>query len=104
MGIPTYARYIYDYLTKGDIKGENKAKHRIVILESQKHKVVGNQLYRLSPDGNLHLCVPEDRYLEVLSHAHAGAGSGHFGAKTTSNDIIFRTLVADTIYGLPRVC
>ena len=98
MGIPEYAQYIYDYLTKGDIKGGNKAKHRIVILESQKYKVVGRQLYRLSPDGTLRLCVPEARYLEVLSHAHAGAGSGHFGAKATSQMILYSGLWWPTLF------
>ena len=81
MGVPKYAQYIFDYLTKGDIKEQNKAKQRIIILESQKYKVLGKQVYRACPDENLRLCVPEDKYLEVLLHAHAGAGSGHFGAK-----------------------
>ena len=83
---------LIDYLTKGDIKGQNNAKQRIIILESQKYRVLGRQVYRACHDGNLRLCVPEDKYLEVLLHAHAGAGSGQFGARTTSQMILYAGL------------
>ena len=98
MGVPQYAQYIFDYITKGDIQGKNKAKQRIVILESQKYRVLGSQVYRACPDGNLRLCVPENKYIEVLSHAHAGAGSGHFGAKTTSQMILYSGLWWPTLF------
>ncbi|MCO5581470.1 hypothetical protein L7F22_035355 [Adiantum nelumboides] len=73
----------------------------MIILESQRYKVLGKQLYKIGPDGHLRLCVPEERYLEILSHAHAGAGSGHFSAATTTKMVLYSglwwpTLVMDS--------
>ncbi|MCO5577321.1 hypothetical protein L7F22_031149 [Adiantum nelumboides] len=101
MGIPQYAKHIFEYLTTSEIRDQPNPKKRMIILESQRYKVLGKQLYKMGPDGNLRLCVPEDRYLEVLSHAHAGAGSGHFSAATTSKMVLYSglwwpTLVMDS--------
>ncbi len=91
MGVPKYARYIYEYLTTA-ICEKPKTKQRMIILESQQYRVLGKQLYKTGPDGNLRLCVPEDCYLEVLSHAHASAGSGHFSVHTTSKMVLYSGL------------
>ena len=81
----------------------------MIILESQQYQMLGKQLYKIGPDGNLRLCVPEDRYLEVLSHAHAGAGSGHFSANTTSKMVLYSglwwpTLVMDCCQEYVKRC
>ena len=56
MGVPQYARYIYEYLTKATIREQPNAKKRMLILEAQQYQVLGNQLYKIGPDGNLRLC------------------------------------------------
>ena len=92
MGVPKYAQHIYDYLTTSTIRDQPNPQKRLIILESQRYRVLGNQIYKVGPDGNLQLCVPEDQYLEVLTHAHAGAGSGHFSANTTSKMVLYSGL------------
>ena len=37
----------------------------------------------------MRLCVPEDKYLEVLFHAHSGVGSGHLFANVTSKMLLY---------------
>ena len=81
MGIPKYAQHIYDYLTSSTLNDQPNAKKRLIILETQRYRIIGKQIYRIGLDGNLQLCVPEDSYLEVLFHAHSGAGSRNFSAK-----------------------
>ena len=84
MGVPKYAQHIYNYLTSSTISDQPNTKKRLIILESQRYKIIGSQIYRIGPDGNLRLCVLEDKYLEVLFHAHSSAGNGHFFANVTS--------------------
>ena len=38
------------------------------------------------------MCVPKHKYLEVLFHAHSGAGSGHFFANVTSKMLLYSGL------------
>ncbi|MCO5554910.1 hypothetical protein L7F22_008448 [Adiantum nelumboides] len=88
-------------LIAGHLYYRDNDKKRMIILESQRYKVLGKQLYKIGPDGHLRLCVPEERYLEILSHAHAGAGSGHFSAATISKMVLYSglwwpTLVMDS--------
>ena len=77
MGIPKYAQHIYDYLTSSTINDQPNTKKRLTILEAQQYRIIGKQIYRIGPNGNLRSCVREESYLEVLFHAHSGAGSGH---------------------------
>ena len=88
MGIPKYAQHIYNYLTLSTISDQPNPKKRLIILESQWYRIIYNQIYRIGPDENLRLCVPKDKYLEVLFHAHSGARSGHFFANVTSKMVL----------------
>ena len=92
MGIPKYAQHNYDYLTSSTINDQPNKKKRLIILKAQRYRVIGKQIYRIGPDGNLRLCVPEESYLEVLFHAHSGAGSGHFSANVTSKMVLYSGL------------
>ena len=88
MGISKYAQHIFDYLTSSTISDQPNKKKRLVILESQWYRIIGKQLYRIGPDGNLRLCVPEDCYLEVLFHEHSGSRSRHFSANVIAKAIM----------------
>ena len=92
MGVPKYAQHIYDYLTTSTISDQLNTKKRLIILESQRYRIISSQIYRIGLDGNLRLCVPEDKYLEVLFHAHSGARSGHFSANVTSKFVLYSRL------------
>ena len=41
MGIPKYAQHIFDYLTSSTISDRPNPKKRLVILESQRYRIIG---------------------------------------------------------------
>ena len=46
----------------------------------------------------LRLCVLEEKYLQVLEHAHAGIAGGHFSAETTAKTILWSGLWWPTLH------
>ena len=87
MGTPHWANYIVSYL-KGEDLDLPRHRQRAIAQEAQDYKLIGDQLYKRGKDQVLRLCVPKEKYVSVLEHAHAGIAGGHFSA-----DIIARTIM-----------
>ena len=66
MGIPKYAQHIYDYQTSSTINDQPNTKKRLIVLEAQWYRIIGKQIYRIGPDGNL------DRKSTRLNSSHSG--------------------------------
>ena len=54
------------------------------LSEVANYTLIGGQLYHRGQDGSLRLCVPKEKYLENLRHAHASMLGGHFSRDTTA--------------------
>ena len=62
------------------------------MAEAANYELLNGQLYKRRKDKTLRLCVPEEKYLQVLEHAHAGIAGGHFSAETTAKTILWSGL------------
>ena len=71
MATPHWASYIVNYL-KGERMDLPKHHLRAIAQEAQDYTLVGEQLYKWDKDQVLCLCVPKEKYIPVLKHAHAG--------------------------------
>ena len=96
---PRWASYIAEYLTKGQTDPK-KPKHRRmqIEVEARDYTMIKGQLYKRGKDGSLRLCVPETKYIEILHHAHAGIGGGHFSGPTTAKTILWSGLWWPTLH------
>ena len=97
MATPYWAAYIVD-----NLQGKNLdlPKHRIraIAQEASDYKLIGNQLYKRGKDQVLRLCVPKEKYIPVLEHAHAGIAGGHFSADITTRTIMWSGLWWPTLH------
>ena len=84
------------------LKGEdlNLPKHRLraIAQEAQDHQMMGEQLYKHGKDQVLCICVPKEKYIPILKHAHAGVAGGHFSANITVRTIMWLGLWWPTLH------
>ena len=87
MATPHWASYIVSYL-KGEKMDLPRHCLRAIAQEAQDYTLIGEQLYKWGKDQVLHLCVPKEKYIPVLEHAHADIAREHH-----SVDIIAYTIM-----------
>ena len=98
MATPQWANYIVSYL-KGEELNIPKHRLRAIAQEAQAYLLIGEQLYKRGKEQVLHLCVPKEKYIPVLEHAHAGvAGGRHFSADITARTIMWSGLWWPTLH------
>ena len=67
-------------------------------MEAANYTLIGDQLYHRGNDGNLRLCILEEKYLELLHHAHAGMLGGDFFGDTTAKNTLWSGLWWPTMF------
>ena len=97
MAIPHWANYIVNYL-KGEELDLPKHHLRAIAQEAQYYKLIGDQLYKKGKGQVLHLCMPKEKYILVLEHAHATIVGGHFSANSTARTIMWSSLWWPTLH------
>ena len=75
-------------------------KHRLrgIAQEAHDYTLIGEQIYKRGNDQVLCLCVPKEKYIPVLEHAHAGIAGGHFLADVTAITIMWSGLWWPTLH------
>ena len=76
----------------------HKHQQQAIRIEAASYTLIGDQLYCRGKDGNLRLCVPKEKYLELLHHAHANMPGGHFSGDTTAKNILWSGLWWPTMF------
>lgn len=97
MATPHWAKYIKDYL-QGKSLDLPRWRKKTVAQEGIDYELIGDQLYKRGHDQVLRLCVPKEKYMDVLEHAHAGISGGHFAAETTAKTIMWSGLWWPTLH------
>lgn len=97
MATPHWAEYIKDYL-QGKSLDLPRWRKKLVAQEATDYELIGDQLYKRGRDGVLRLCVPKEKYLDVLKHAHAGISGGHFSATITAKTVMWFGLWWPTLH------
>ena len=97
METPHWANYIVSYLKGEDL---NIPKHclRAIAQEAQDYQLIKEKFYKRGKDQVLHLCVPKEKYIPVLKHAHASVARGHFSADITAKTIMWSRLWWPTLH------
>ena len=91
MATPHWANNIVNYL-KGEELDLPKHCLRAIAQEAQDYTLIGEQLYKRCKDQVLHLCVPKEKYILVLEHAHVDIAREHFLAHITAITIMWSGL------------
>ena len=97
MATPHWAEYIKDYL-QGKSLDLPRWRKKTVAQEATDYELIGDQLYKRGRDQVLRLCVPKEKYMDILKHAHAGITGGHFSAETTAKTIMWSGLWWPTLH------
>ena len=65
--------------------------------EATDYELIRDQLYKRGKDQVLRLCVPKEKYMDILKHAHAGIAGGQFSAETTAKIVMWSGLLWPTL-------
>src|SRR4051812_20990414 len=76
---PSWAQPIRDFLVEGVLL-EDEAESRQISRRSWAYTIINNELVRKSATGVFHICVEEDRGLELLRDIHQGECGHHASA------------------------
>ena len=97
--MPKWSSYLVQYL-KSQTLDNSMPKHwqQAIKMEAASYTLIGDELYRRGKDGNLRLCVPEEKYLELLHHAHVGIPGGHFSGDAIAKNILWSGLWWPTMF------
>ena len=91
MAVPEWANYIMDHLQGKELVLRRHRKWAIE-NEASSYELIGSQLYNKGKDHNRWLCVPKEKYIQILKHAHFGIAGGHFSIGTITKTILWYEL------------